>query len=976
MLRRTFVVAGALLLLFGSAATGADGPALLTGYTLTSWTQKDGLSTALIWAVEQDRLGYLWLGTDAGALRFDGVRFVPWHSLGNIPVPSVSVRSICVSRDGTVWFGLGEPGGILALQNGVVRAYGVSDGVPEGVVMSIAEADDGTLWAGARFGVARFDGTAWHREDAGLPAGAVNAVLPERDGLVVGTAAGVFKRVAGEALFNRLGGFADNARAVARDRDGHLWVADPILGLRRVDQVEAQPATRLRGRGTSLTRDGRGNLWVGTGGQGLFRVGAADGAATRPRLERTSTATGLSDDGVTDVEEDREGNLWVATRDGLNRLTPHKLTPITDIGIANAVEASSDGRVWVGTVDDIVSFTDGRPTLRSTPIPLAHPPLAAMHADALGRVWVATATSLQQVDGARLRQVPLLGATVTEITDITGDGRGGLWLHDSRLGVVHWHDGRLTPSPLPAELQRIPLQASYTDPDGRAWFAFEGTRVAVVDRASEVRVFGKADGLAGSFRAIHQDRSGSLWFGGDGGLTRYADGRFTTLRVSSETAIRRVTGIVDDDDGALWLAIDAAGLLRLPRDEIARALADPSYDVHFSAYDKVDGSAGTSRWFGSRTAARSADGQLWFVAGRGVTVVDPAAVGEARALDAPVRIEGAIADGQALSASGPHVLPPGTARVQIDYTVLDLTSPQKRRFRHRLEGFDRDWVDAGTSHSASYTNLPPRAYTFRVMATREDGTFSTVESRWAFTIRPAFYQTWSFVAALLVAATILIGAAWRLHVLRMRRQFSMLVGERARLSREVHDTLLQSMFGYALQFDALAQSVPPSDAQLRSRLGQLRHQVEDDIREARQSIWNLRSPRLEQQDLVTSLREAVELAAGSRNVRLTFDVTGTPRRATSHVEEQVLRIGREAVSNALRHARASRVTVTLGFAASDITLTVDDDGPGFDVEQCSPANDHFGLTTMRERAESAGGSFRIHSAPGRGTTVTASLPTT
>lgn len=974
-MRLARLVACTLALSLNAAALhAADGPGLLTGYNLTSWTQKDGLSNALIWSVQQDTIGYLWLGTDAGALRFDGVRFVPWDALAPVPSPTASVRTIASARDGGLWFGLGEPGGVLVLRSGKVRLYTAADGLPEGLVMSIVEGANGVMWAAGHFGVARLDGDRWNRANEGLPSAAINVLQPDGDGIVAGTAGGVFRRSVDDAAWSRQGRFADNARSMARDADGRLWTADPIVGLSAVDGIDAA-GPRLKGRGSWLMRDSRRNLWVGTGGQGLFRLQFTADAPPAGLVERTSTATGLSDDGVTDLEEDREGNIWVATRDGLNRLTPHKMTPITDVGIVTGVDATPDGRVWVGSADDVVSFPDGRVTERSSALPLPNPPLAAMHADTRGRLWVATARRLYAVDGARLREAPLQGLPIAELTDLTSDGRGGLWLHDSHQGVLHWRAGQLSSSPLPREWQTLAVLASYTDSAGRAWFSFEDSRIAVIESDGGVQTFGPAEGLtAGPYRAIHQDRTGRLWLGGERGLTRFAEGRFATVSPSHDSPIRRIIGIADDRTDALWLAIDAAGLIRVSRDEIAKVISDPSHPLVFSTYDKVDGSAGTSRWFGNRAAVQSTDGRLWFVAGRGITVVDPDSLAEENPDEQAVRIESVLADGRSVPTAAVGVLAPGTARVQIDYTVVDLTSPQKRRFRYRLDGFDSDWVEAGPRHSAFYTNLPPRAYTFRVMASTADGSFPGTQGEWTFTLRPAFHQTWWFAAVAAGLVALIVAGAWRVHMRRLRREFSMLVGERARLSREVHDTLLQSLFGYALQFDALAQVVPSSDTRLRARLAQLRHQVEDDIREARQSIWNLRSPTLERLDLAASLRNEAQLAAASRQVDLTMTVTGEPARSTPAVDEQLLRIGREAVSNALRHAQPGRVQVSLVYAPDRITLAVQDDGCGFDVATGGSAPDHFGLTTMRERAETVGGTLRIESAPGAGTTITTEAP--
>jgi signal transduction histidine kinase/ligand-binding sensor domain-containing protein len=962
------------MMLAATSLAAADAPTLLTGFNLTSWTQKDGLGSPLIWSVVQDDVGYLWLGTDAGALRFDGGRFVAWDRLTHIPNPTVSVRTIFVASDGTLWFGLGEPGGIIALKSGRARVYGVEDGLSEGVVMTITEEPNGTVWAGGRFGLSRLVSDRWQPADKSLPPGLVNEILIADDAVIVATASGVYRRPKHDDTFSQLGRFRDNARSVVTDHFARVWIADPISGARFVEDDAGLALLGLRGRGSRLMHDSRGNLWVGTGGQGLWRL-RHDETLSPGVLERTSTATGLSDDGVTDMREDRDGNIWVATRDGLNRLTPHKMTPITDVGIVTAVDVARDGPVWVGTVDAIVPFANGQVGARATPIPLPDPPLAAMQTDTAGTLWVATAKALMRVTAGRLQPVPLRGVPITGLTDLTSDGGDGLWLHDSARGLLHWRDGVLTPAILPAEVKSSAVLASFTDRGGHAWFTFEQGVVARIDAAGDVQVYDESRGLtAGPYRALHQDETGAIWFGGDRGLTRFAGETFTTIPTTTTMPIKRVIGIVHDGRGALWLAIEAEGLLRLSRDEIARALADPAHAMLYAAYDKVDGMAGTSRWFGSKAAVRSANGQLWFVAGRGVTVVDPETLAADRPSNDMVHIEGAVVDGQPLSPEAAETLRPGTARVQIDYTVLDLTSPQKHRFRYRLEGFDADWLDAGRRHSAFYTNLPPRAYTFHVMATNADGSFAVTPSTWTFVIQPAFYQTRWFAIITVATAAFMIGATWRLHVARMRRQFSLLVGERARLSREVHDTLLQSMFGYALQVDGLAQAVSSSDPQLRERLARLRLQVEDDIREARQSIWNLRSPGLDERDLPTNLKKTLDQTIGSTNLELSFEVKGDAHRAPSQVEEQLLRIGREAVSNVVRHAQASRVRVLLDYGSSDITLSVTDDGLGFDLAARPDADGHFGLTTMRERAESAGGSLRINTEPGAGTTITVRAP--
>jgi two-component sensor histidine kinase len=365
---------------------------------------------------------------------------------------------------------------------------------------------------------------------------------------------------------------------------------------------------------------------------------------------------------------------------------------------------------------------------------------------------------------------------------------------------------------------------------------------------------------------------------------------------------------------------------------------------------------------------------LWFVAGRGVTVVNAAKLPlHPEPSTERVRIEEVVVDGRPMPLGVLSPLPPRTARVQIDYTVLNLTAPHKTRFRYRLEGFDDDWIDAGGRHSAFYTNLSPREYTFQVIASGSDGSFVSPPAEWRFNIRPMFYQTWWFAVLCVAGTIVLIGASWRIHVHRVRNQFVLLLKERARLSREVHDTLLQSMFGVALECDALHTAAAPHAPELRERLQRLRRRVEADIRDARQSIWNLRSSRLEHQGLAPALNEVGRQLFESTLVDYRFELDGAPREMAPEAEEQLLRIGSEAMSNVVRHAKASDVIVRLSYHEQGVTVTVIDNGQGFDPQRAG-ADGHIGLETMQERASLIGGALRVDSTPGQGTTVTADVP--
>ena len=341
-----------------------------------------------------------------------------------------------------------------------------------------------------------------------------------------------------------------------------------------------------------------------------------------------------------------------------------------------------------------------------------------------------------------------------------------------------------------------------------------------------------------------------------------------------------------------------------------RTVADPSRRLRYRLYEPSDGLAGAP--VGRIGSARAPDGSLWFVRGGGLTVVDPSRLDDVRPPPV-VQVEAVVANERRLAPSAGTAFDSGTRRLQIAYTAVTLTSPHRLRFRYRLEGFDADWVVAGSRRTAFYTNLPPGSYRFRVEAQLEDGGSDASSAVWDFSVKPAFYQTPWFAALGLVAGASAVWGAWRLRLRFVRRQFAAVLSERMRLSRELHDTLLQSLVGVALQVQAVAHELAP-DAPIRRRLTEIRRRVEAHIRETRQAIWDMRSPQLEARALGDALDESGREAVVGTDVRFSSQVTGAPRRCPADLETHLLRIGREAMANAARHAHASAIQVALDYA--------------------------------------------------------------
>jgi signal transduction histidine kinase/ligand-binding sensor domain-containing protein len=955
-------------------AEAPDSNDLLTGFSLTSWSDGDGHPLGSVYAIVQDQDGYLWLGADAGLFRFDGSRFTSWNEMSEASLPPVAVTALHVARDQSLWVGLADGFGVRRLHDGSVevRTEGLS---ATGAVTDLVEDRQGTMWAVGNRTFFRLHSTLWRK---------VNLPWKEREGTVlqpyvtrsgelwVGTRWGVFRQKAEGLPFEQVSD--EYVWGLAEDTSGAIWTTDIVAGYRKLG-ASTPPRRSVEGAGFRLAHDRNGNLWIATFGEGLWRVrnGDTSGGST---IERASLRTGLSSDSVQSLLEDREGNIWVGTTGGLHRLMERKLTPVENVGFVVAMEPAEGARMWAGTTNGIIQFSIDPNRWERVGVGLTGPDVRSLHRDADGTLWVGATDGLWRVRAGRLVKVPLPERPRMLILSISPDGEGGLWLADGEW-LFRWNGTRLTPFEAPTAISE-PRRITFArrDTRGRLWLGFTDGRLGVLDPDGKLRMLEWTGGPGGTHNAIYSvldDEDDVVWIGGSEGLSRYARGRVVTVGRANGLPGDRVWAIVEDRQRRLWLSVDR-GLVRVDRAEVDRALEDPSYRMQYAMYDTLDGLAGAA--IGIIGSARATDGRLWFVRGGGVTLVNPATLSDERASDpAPVHIESVVANDRQFRPTPDLSFSPGTTRIQISYTALTLSSSNRLRFRYQLEGFDTSWVDAGTRRTAFYTNLSPGRYQFLVEAGAEDGSWSTSSTSWGFSIHPAFYQTNWFYAASLGALGLSVWGAWRVRLRLVRRQFSLALAERVRLSREIHDTLLQSLVGVALQIDAISSHIGPSSVGTRKRLTRVRRQVESYIREARQSIWDLRSSLLETCDLASALREFGKRAVTGTQIRFQATVTGTPAPCSTQTENQLLRIGQEAITNAVRHAGATRITLELAYDRHTVTIRVSDNGSGFDVSQSAIDPDrHYGLTTMRERAEELGGQFRLVSRSDRGTSVEAVVP--
>jgi signal transduction histidine kinase/ligand-binding sensor domain-containing protein len=971
-------IATVALLLIAATAPAAAAPRAggsdtgLSGYSLTSWTDGDGRPLGAVYAIAQHDDGYLWIGAETGLLRFDGSRFLAWDSLSDAPLPRAAVTALYVSHDRALWVGFGDGAGIRRIDGWQVDAHERGPST-SGPITDIVENRDGTMWAVAdgRLFVRR--GDAWDPVDLPWPdepGRVLHAYVSPHGQLWIATRWGVFQAIDDRRFRFVAAGFI---WGVTEGADGTMWTTDIVSGFTRMGS-RTHATSAHPGAGHRLMLDRSGHLWIGTFSEGLWRAAGGGGTADS-EVERADLRTGLSSDSVQTLLEDRDGDVWIGTTGGLHRFTRRTLTPINNIGFVVTVETAGDGGVWACRTNGVIHLTPDPQKWKQAGGGSAGPDIRSLYLDAQGTLWVGAAEGLFRAVDGRLIPVRLRPGNQIAALSILPAAQGGLWLGDGNW-LYRWDGTRVIPYDASTQSPGATrISFAGVDRTGRLWLQFPGRSFGFADASGAYHPLESGDPNGPQQHdvyAVYEDDDHVVWIGHSGGLTRYENGRMATVTHVNGLPEDRVWAIVEDADRRLWLSVNR-GLVRVDAREVTHALADPSYRLRYRVYDAHDGLAGAS--VGVIHSLRASDGTLWFVRGGGLTILRPADLdNERQRAPAPVRIETVVANERRIGPAGTS-FPAGTRRLQINYTALTLGSPNRVRFRYKLEGVDAGWVDAGARRGAFYTNLTPRPYRFVVEAIMEDGTWNTSSASWNFEIEPAFYQTTAFRAAAGLALLLAIWGAWRLRLRVLEQQFSLVLAERARLSREIHDTLLQSLLGVMLQFDGLARTLGPSSTSVRDQLVRLRRTVEAHIRDARQCIHNLRSPLHEERDLLKALIEFGERAVADTPTRFTWSASGTPRRCPPEFESQLLRVGQEAIVNAVRHADASVIHLDVRFDADALVLRVADDGRGFAAATGRGGeDDHFGLTMMRERVEQLHGRIQIASVDGEGTRVEASVP--
>jgi ligand-binding sensor domain-containing protein/signal transduction histidine kinase len=964
-------------LLFSQLILALDPTKPVFQYNHTAWFTKNGLPPYSITSITQTKNGYMWIGTKKGLVRFDGVRFTIFDSTNTDRFIGDNINTLLPNPDSSLWIGTND--GLFLFKERIIKAYTTSDGLSSNKINSLYRSRNGNIWVAAfRGGIDLFNGTEF-KNQAKLPENAIRSIYEDSKGnLWIGTWGneGACKLTNGSVTcYKTEDGLPDNhINSITEDKNGTIWIGtrDGLSYIK--DDGNFITLTTKEGLSNnhirSLYTDQHGNIWVGTL-EGINRI-------NKEGISFFRKEEGLSSDNITTIFEDLDRTIWIGTKNGLNQLRDSIFTIYdTKQGLSsNAISSISqdqNGDIWLTTYGGGMNqITEAGVVTYNKRKGLSNDYLGALYISKDGSVWCGTGDySLCRIKEGTIKCYKFQDDFVTTIYE----DEKGLIIGLSNKGLMRFKDGQITPF-LMANGEELKI-GGIKDRGGISWIRKDSKGALLVVTAGglvkiskdKYTLYTKDNGLPeGKLYSTYEDASGNIWIATSKGLVLMRGENWSTFPTEKELFNNAIYSILEDDREALWI-YGRTGVFSVSKQDLIK-YADKQINkigsmVH-GLFDEFGSLESTTPIWSQPLKAK--DGRLWFPTASGALVID---TGTIKTNQSPpkVLIEEILANHKPISTDGNISLSPGVERIEFRYTGFNYRAPEKIVFKYMLEGFDREWMEAGNKREISYTNIPPGQYRFRVIAANSEGLWNESGDSVDIYLQPFFYQTYWFLILSIISIISILCLLYYLRLRRIRYEFTLVLEERNRIAREVHDTLIQGMVGISTQLDVVSILLFKSPNSAKQQLDKLRILVRKSLDEARRSVWNIRNPEINQMNLVNILSNYTKELTSQYSVDIQFQVHGEYRHIPEKIESNIIQIGKEAVTNSVKHANAKLIIVDLNFTSQHIRLCVQDDGCGFDLNKGTALTNHFGLVGIKERAKQIEGQLAINSAVGRGTEV-------
>ncbi len=971
-------------------------------YSSRTWQTDEGLPDNVVQAVAQTQDGYLWVGTHSGLARFDGTRFTTFNPTNLPGLADSTITALCADQTGALWIG-SDGGGLVRLKGGIFSHYGKTNGLTGENIRVIYEGRDGSIWIGTSTGMSRFKDEKftnytryYFTKKPGLLSSIINSIGEDQDGSIWVATSGGLNRLNGETIdaFTTTNGLPNNSvRTVFQDKNGTIWIGSNS-GITSCKNGVYHTYNTRNGLAdnfvTSIFEDREGTLWVGTYG-GLYRF--TDGS-----FETEFNNEGMAFDQVNAIFEDREGNLWLASKEGLIQLTPRRFFAYSKrqgLNYNNTMSVREDqgGSLWIGTWGGgLNEFKNGKFTAYNNG--LAYSLILSTCESRDGSLWIGAEYDggLSHLkDGKFTHYGAKNGLIGSGLKVIHEDRSGNLWIGTSR-GLCRFQNGKFTNynttnSNLAGDIVRDICE----DHTGKLWFGTEGGLSRLEN--GQFTNFTTAEGLSDdTVNALYEDKEQNLWIGTDnGGLDRYKNNRFTSYTTQKGLFSDRVLEILEDDHGWLWMSC-YKGIFRVQKRQLDELDQGHAEFVSCIAYGKADGMESSQCNGVAKPAGwKARDGRLWFPTTKGLISVDPDL--KLNDIPPPVFVEEIIADKKRIDIgnwrtpvarntndgnaqpSNPFTvtLPPGSGELEFHYGALSLSSPEKDRFKYKLDGADSDWIDAGTRRLAHYNNIYPGRYHFHVKASNNDGVWNENGTAVAVVLLPHFWQTKLFLALAALSTIGLVGGTVRyISWKKLRQKLALLEmqhsleKERSRIARDIHDDLGASLTQITLLSDQFENE---GDRRLQINTRKISTTAREMARSLDEIVWAINPEHDTLEGLVEYFTQSADEFLEDTAIRSRVKApTVLPNFAISaDVRHDLFLAFKEALNNSVRHARASEIQIEFQAEPGRFHVIIADNGAGFDPASVRSGGN--GLINMRKRLEAVGGQFEVTSAPGQGTRI-------
>ncbi|WP_160115039.1 sensor histidine kinase [Bryocella elongata] len=940
----------------------------------TTWLERDGAPTDIA-AIAQTTDGFLWLGTPFGLYRFDGTQFASYPvTTLSTPLPSNDVTALLSDREGGLWIGY-HAGGISHLRvNGAVESYSLASRLGPNSAQKFVYAADGTLWAIGDNHLYRFEANHWENfgNRSGLPDDPLLTLFIDRSGTMwTSTRGRLFSMKEGGGHFTPYPTQTFMVVDMAQMPDGEIWICDAWKTIRPLHPREGHRGWEINGY-VRMAMENSGDLWLAQDYRGVTHLNWPHSSIALTKEE------GLTSEQTNAIFADRDNNVWVGTSRGLDRFHSTQVKHLihTRVEYYPEICAAPEGGAWIGILSEPIIFAS-HDVVRAVGTEVGSAPILCRDD---GSVWMVDplANKLTSWTHGRMARIALPPDVHLASAHAIGLDRDGALLMAFRPYGLWRFDGswtRVVDAGLP---QDEPLSI-FRDSQRRVWLGYENGIIGLRDDSGSRTFVPTADSSLGNVLAFTV-ADGRVWAAGTNGASYFELGAFHRISLARSGVLRGVSGMVQDYAGNLWFNT-GGGLYRILHAQLTSSLEQ---GLEYDRFDDRQGVEGTATQ-GDPTPSLVLDkaGPLWASTTGALLEIDPTQI--MQTVTKPLLVmerlllNGSVVGDREHPVS--HIAFKGTSlkELEIDYSGVDLSAPEKIRYRYMLEGKDPSWQEVGDRRQAFYDHLSPGHYTFRVSESDDLGQWTDLTLPLSVVVQPAFYETYWFMLLMALAVIGILYLAYSLRVrivtnaLRLKMQER--ANERLRISRELHDTLLQSIHGLMLRFHFATNELPP-DEPAREPLQLALQRADDAFLEARQRIELLRDEVPDEPHFNQQLFQMAQGLDIQSCLDFAVNEEGEPRVIVGKVQAELCRIAREALINTMNHAKATNARVSLIYSSSDLRMRCGDNGVGIPEEILKRRQrpGHWGLVGIAERVATIDGKLTIRSTGGAGTTLEIKIP--